>query len=282
MKKVRACELCSEEASLYCASDSAFLCFRCDAKVHQANFLVARHVRQALCFKCEAFSDHRISGAGDDRLRRYYCLACSPEDEAGSDYDSYASSSEDCVSSSESCATGPKRVELEDRSEEEKRMMMMMKKKKVGKRSVSSSVTEISGGGDDSVFPARISVKKRRKVVDEKAEGIFVNWCRKHGVNGNLVIPLATKALEFCLSKLTVLPFRVSLAASFWLGLRFCGDKSVSTCHNLRGLEEVSGVPAKLILATEVKLARALRVRKDKLARDNTSEDEEGWAECSV
>ncbi|KAL0011019.1 hypothetical protein SO802_006127 [Lithocarpus litseifolius] len=55
MKKVRACKLCSEEASLYCALYSAFLCFRYDAKVHQANFLVARHVRQALCFKCEAF-----------------------------------------------------------------------------------------------------------------------------------------------------------------------------------------------------------------------------------
>ncbi|XP_065634824.1 B-box zinc finger protein 32 [Quercus suber] len=281
MKKVRACELCSEEASLYCASDSAFLCFRCDAKVHQANFLVARHVRQAICFKCKSFSDHRISGAGNDRLRRYYCLLCSPEDEVGSDYDS-----SDCVSSSESCATGPKRVELEDRSEEEKKKTMKKKKKKkkVAKRSFSSSVTEISGGGggDDLVFPAKISVKKRRKVVDEKAEGIFVNWCRKHGVNGNLVIPLATEGLEFCLSKLTILPFRVSVAASFWLGLRFCGDKSVSTCHNLRGLEEVSGVPAKLILATEVKLARALRVRKDKLALDNTSEDEEGWAECSV
>ncbi|XP_075664489.1 B-box zinc finger protein 32-like [Castanea sativa] len=280
MKKVRACELCREEASLYCASDSAFLCFRCDAKVHGANFLVARHVRQAVCFKCGGFSDRRISGAGDDRLRRYYCLPCSPEEELDSDYDSSASSS-DCVSSSESCATGPKRAELEDRSEEEKKK----KKKKVAKRSVSSSVTEISGGGgDDAVFPARFSVqKKRRKVVDEKAEGIFVNWCRKQGVNGNSVIPLATKALEFCLSKLTVLPFRVSVAASFWLGLRCCGDKSVSTCHNLRGLVEVSGVPAKLILATEIKLARALRVRKDKLARDNTSEDEEeGWAECSV
>lgn len=279
MKKVlRACELCREEASLYCASDSAFLCFRCDAKVHGANFLVARHVRQAVCFKCGAFSDRRISGTGDGRLRRYYCLACSPEDEFGSDYDSSSASSLGCVSSSESCATCPKRVELEDRSEK--------KKKKAAKRSVSSSVTEISGrgGGDDSVFPARFSVqKKRRKVVDEKAEGIFVNWCRKQGLNGNLVIPLATKALEFCLSKLTVLPFRVSVAASFWLGLRLCGDKSLSTCHNLRGIVEVSGVPAKLILATEVKLARALRVRKDKLAPDNTSEDEEeGWAECSV
>ena len=27
-----------------------------------------------------------------------------------------------------------------------------------------------------------------RRVVDLKAKGIFVNWCRKHGVNGNLVI----------------------------------------------------------------------------------------------
>jgi len=152
MKKVRACELCSEEASLYCASNSAFLCFSCDAKVHQANFLIACHVRQVLCFKCEAFSDHWISGAGNDRLQRYYCLACSPEDEFGSDYNSSASSS-DCVSSSESCATSPKRVELEDRSEDEK-------KKKVAKCSVLSSVTEISGGGDDSVFPAKISVKE--------------------------------------------------------------------------------------------------------------------------
>ncbi|KAK7822705.1 hypothetical protein CFP56_036244 [Quercus suber] len=79
----------------------------------------------------------------NDRLQRYYCLACSPEDEFGSDYDSSISTS-DCVSSSESCATGPKRVEFEDRSEDEK--------KKVVKRSISSSVTEISGGGDDSVF----------------------------------------------------------------------------------------------------------------------------------
>nr|POF01649.1 hypothetical protein CFP56_70354 [Quercus suber] len=69
-----------------------------------------------------------------------------------------------------SCATGLKRVELEDRSEEKKKKKK--KKKKVAKPSVLSSVMEISGGGDDSVFPAKISVKKRRKVVDEKAEGI--------------------------------------------------------------------------------------------------------------
>ena len=152
MKKVRACELCSEEASLYCASDSAFLCFRCDTKVRQANFLIAYHICQVLCLKCEAFSNHGISSAKNDRLQRYYCLACSPEDEFGSDYNSSASSS-DCVSSSKSYATSPKRVELEDWSEDEK-------KKKVAKCSISSSITEISGNDDDSVFPAKISVKK--------------------------------------------------------------------------------------------------------------------------
>ena len=152
MKKVRACKLCSEEALLYCASDFAFLCFRCDAKVRQANYLVAHHVRQVLCFKCEAFSDHQISDAGNDRLQQYYCLACLPKDEFGSDYNSSASPL-DCVLSSESCTTSPKRVELEDWSEDEK-------KKKVAKRSISSSVMEVSGGGDNSVFPTKISMKK--------------------------------------------------------------------------------------------------------------------------
>ncbi|XP_023872994.1 B-box zinc finger protein 32 [Quercus suber] len=153
MKKIRACERCSEDSSLYCASDSTFLCFRYVAKVHQANFLIARHVRQVLCFKCEAFSDYRISGAENDCLQWYYCLACSPEDEFASDYNSSASSSE-CILSSELCVAGPKRVELENRSKDEK------KKKKVAKLSVLSSVTKISGGGDDLVFPVKISVKK--------------------------------------------------------------------------------------------------------------------------
>jgi hypothetical protein len=288
MKKARACELCNEEASLYCASDAAFLCFHCDARVHQANFLVARHVRQPLCSKCKAFSAERISGAVIHPLR-YVCLSCSPE-EFSDEEDLDSSSSSVCVSSTESCATGPKRIVVEDRGRI---------KEKLVKRSLSSSVTEISG--EDSSVPVRFDMKNKKKrkigggggaaptsrVADAKAEGIFVNWCRKLGVNGNMVIPFASKALEFCLGRWTVLPFKVSMAASFWLALRFCGDKSVSTCHNLRGLEDVSGVPAKLILAAEAKVARALRVsgRKAKVARDTVEEEEEeeeGWAECSV
>jgi hypothetical protein len=33
---------------VHCAADSAFLCLRCDAKVHGANFLASRHVRRRL------------------------------------------------------------------------------------------------------------------------------------------------------------------------------------------------------------------------------------------
>ncbi|CAM8895365.1 unnamed protein product [Rhodiola kirilowii] len=42
MKK---CELCKLPATLYCGSDQANLCASCDLRVHEANFIVARHSR---------------------------------------------------------------------------------------------------------------------------------------------------------------------------------------------------------------------------------------------
>ncbi|KAL1823101.1 hypothetical protein ACET3Z_009879 [Daucus carota] len=48
------CELCKSSARVYCESDEARLCWSCDAKVHSANFLVARHVRNLLCHSCQS------------------------------------------------------------------------------------------------------------------------------------------------------------------------------------------------------------------------------------
>ncbi|KAI4329446.1 hypothetical protein L6164_021710 [Bauhinia variegata] len=107
-----------------------------------------------------------------------------------------------------------------------------------------------------------------------KAEEVFMNWSRKIGVNGNCVASLALHALRFRREKLTVLPLRVALATSFWIGLRFCGDRSAATFQNLRRVEEISGVPGKLIVATEAKLVHALRQRRAR------RELKEGWAEC--
>lgn len=43
------CDLCHHhQPSVYCGSDSAFLCLDCDYQVHTANFLVARHVRVSI------------------------------------------------------------------------------------------------------------------------------------------------------------------------------------------------------------------------------------------
>ncbi|XP_062196772.1 zinc finger protein CO3-like [Phragmites australis] len=47
-----ACELCGAAARVYCGADEATLCWGCDAQVHGANFLVARHTRTLLCRGC--------------------------------------------------------------------------------------------------------------------------------------------------------------------------------------------------------------------------------------
>ncbi|KAG6754768.1 hypothetical protein POTOM_040562 [Populus tomentosa] len=45
---MKRCELCDSLAKVYCESDQANLCWDCDANVHSANFLVAKHSRSLL------------------------------------------------------------------------------------------------------------------------------------------------------------------------------------------------------------------------------------------
>ncbi|KAK2650889.1 hypothetical protein Ddye_018378 [Dipteronia dyeriana] len=56
------CELCKLQARTYCESDQASLCWSCDAKVHAANFLVARHSRTLLCHVCQSPTPWKASG----------------------------------------------------------------------------------------------------------------------------------------------------------------------------------------------------------------------------
>jgi hypothetical protein len=57
-----ACELCGASARVYCAADEATLCWGCDARVHGANFLVARHERALLCRWCSRPTPWRAAG----------------------------------------------------------------------------------------------------------------------------------------------------------------------------------------------------------------------------
>ncbi|CAI9280145.1 unnamed protein product [Lactuca saligna] len=59
---MKRCELCKSFATIYCESDQATLCWRCDAKVHSANFLVAKHSRCLLCHSCQSPTQWSASG----------------------------------------------------------------------------------------------------------------------------------------------------------------------------------------------------------------------------
>ncbi|XP_022139730.1 protein BFR2 [Momordica charantia] len=59
MKK---CELCGQQARMFCESDQANLCWDCDEKVHCANFLVAKHSRSLLCHVCQSPTPWTASG----------------------------------------------------------------------------------------------------------------------------------------------------------------------------------------------------------------------------
>ncbi|XP_057535795.1 B-box zinc finger protein 32-like [Amaranthus tricolor] len=247
----RNCELCNLQASLYCHSDNAFLCYSCDSKVHCANFLVARHLRSIICPTCHKIDVNHVSGAVISPSTSFFCRNCCPDNggdviDVDDDYDDDRSSScSSCVSS-----TGEAAVEEIE--------------------STSSQKRKVAGE----------TVRKREKgtvVVDLKVEGILVNWCRRIGFREEReigkVVSIAVEIMSGCLRKITILPFRVLLAASFWICCQNCGAHSLSTCEDLKKVEKISGVPAKLILATEAKLSRVIK------RRCSREDHEEGWAE---
>jgi len=58
----KCCELCGLQASLYCQADDAYLCRKCDTRVHGANFLALRHIRCFLCNTCHHLTRRYLIG----------------------------------------------------------------------------------------------------------------------------------------------------------------------------------------------------------------------------
>ncbi|XP_027344249.1 B-box zinc finger protein 21-like [Abrus precatorius] len=95
------CELCKVPARTFCESDQASLCWDCDAKVHGANFLVARHTRTLLCHTCQSLTPWKASGAALGNTVSL-CERCAggtkeqgEESEGGNDEDIYTDGEDD-------------------------------------------------------------------------------------------------------------------------------------------------------------------------------------------
>ncbi|CAN0921724.1 B-box zinc finger protein 32 [Linum grandiflorum] len=72
------CELCKSPARTYCKSDDS-LCWSCDAKVHEANFLVVRHSRTLLCQLCQSATPWQAAGSKLGNTISF-CLHCANGD----------------------------------------------------------------------------------------------------------------------------------------------------------------------------------------------------------
>ncbi|XP_038993869.1 zinc finger protein CONSTANS-LIKE 4-like isoform X1 [Hibiscus syriacus] len=67
------CDSCkSATATLFCSSESAFLCSNCDSKIHAANKLASRHARVLVCEVCEQAPAHVTCKADAAAL----CVTC--------------------------------------------------------------------------------------------------------------------------------------------------------------------------------------------------------------
>ncbi|CAN0839853.1 B-box zinc finger protein 32 [Linum grandiflorum] len=239
--RVRVCELCSGLPDLYCSSDDAYLCFDCDSRVHATNFLVARHLRLIICRHCRSLTGNSFSGPGSHSQSPASCTSCTSS--APEETDSISCSSS--ISAPQSLCSGS-----------------------------SSSIHRHRPDEEVVDFP-------RSSINDGKVRVVLSNWCRKVGVKGDLVEAKAVEAMEMCWGRGRlgrVLPFRLSLAASFWLGARLSGDGSP---RNLLKLAQVSGIPAELIVRVESKLEGRLR-SCGRSRRREPEVVEEGWGESGV
>ncbi|RRT58352.1 hypothetical protein B296_00020463 [Ensete ventricosum] len=223
MKQRPPCELCGCEAAVFCDPDAAFLCWACDASVHGANFLVARHVRLVACPACDSLDAARcVSGAAPRRVR-HFCASCDPDSVSppSPSRSAASSSSSSCLSTSESTAA---------------------------RRGVKTAA------------PRLTAARRQRGVADERVEGVLLCWSRRMGLrNRRRCVEAAARVVGACQRATSALPLRVALSAALWFAIKLCEGEAVPErggAPALRRLESCSGVPARLILAVESRISR--------------------------
>uniref|UniRef100_A0A1J3HUR6 B-box zinc finger protein 32 n=1 Tax=Noccaea caerulescens TaxID=107243 RepID=A0A1J3HUR6_NOCCA len=140
--------------------------------------------------------------------------------------------------------------------------------------SASSCCSELSSTTRNSRVVNRARRREKRVKAVAVADGVFVKWCDKLGLDGELrndVVSYASLALAAVEKQRSTK--KVILAAAFWFGVR--NSRKKMTWPSLKKVEDVTGVAAGMIIAVESKLARAVTMQLRRLRVDS----EEGWAE---
>nr|XP_009786072.1 PREDICTED: uncharacterized protein LOC104234226 [Nicotiana sylvestris] len=181
-------------------------------------------------------------------LTANYSCSCSPKPAH-----SLSSSSSACIQSS----TNQKRIEYFDR------------RRHIGSFWDSSVVVNVSSGEvTSSTKPSqRRSIFLKNGALttrlDSRTEDVFLHWCNKLGLyDEESAVRMTRDALALRLDQ-----------GSLWFGLRL----THSMWQSVKSVEHISGGPAKLILATEVKLQRFIKASKQR----RQVLLEEGWDESS-
>lgn len=70
------CKMCRREATVFCPSDNASLCDRCDKDIHRANEIVKEHVRVPITQKAAALGDFGKCTTHTEESVNFYCESC--------------------------------------------------------------------------------------------------------------------------------------------------------------------------------------------------------------
>lgn len=164
---MKSCELCKSSARIYCESDQASLCWSCDAKVHSANFLVARHSRSLLCRFCQSPTPWTASGEKLGPSTASVCEKCVVDGTSDEDEDieeSHGGNDDDDDDEYDGDEDGENELDFEDEEDGDDNQVVPLCS--TPPPAASSSSSEEFSYGDRGVLVKR----KRENVADLSSE----------------------------------------------------------------------------------------------------------------
>ncbi|XP_024522753.1 B-box zinc finger protein 32-like [Selaginella moellendorffii] len=255
MEKSRDCELCQVRAAVYCCADEAYLCWKCDSKVHGANFIVARHLRSILCGRCHSptavLAESSPPGPCSSLCPTCACPASLGDISEDSIHSQHSSTMDhDLAAEEEVSSAAPKRArssELRTRS-----------------RSPSpDSVIPVSRKRKNAAIDAAV-IPTQQLVTLGRLECVLRNWEGALGLEPSdhrvsLAMQLLRRiAVSIKVNRLPKLDARAALAVCLWISLKLERDRLSRSIPRVDLFGRCTGIAADVLLTVEARLCDEL------------------------